>query len=180
MEIWKDIKDYEGLYQISNCGKVKRLQSIVTYSNGNKCNHKERMLSLEKTKINKRGQYYFRVTLSKNNKQKRFQVHQLVALNFIENNQNKKCVNHKDGNPENNNVENLEWCTYSENEQHSYDVLNKINAIRKLSDKDVKYIKSNYIKGINDKIRGNRFELQKKFNVDKTTILNVVNNKYYV
>lgn len=180
MEVWKDIKVYEGLYQVSNYGRVKRIESIVNYSNGLKCKHKERILKVDKSKINKRGQYYLRVTLSKNNKQKRYQVHQLVAKHFIENTKNKKCINHIDGNPENNIVQNLEWCTYSENEIHSYNTLNKINANRKLSKNDVEYIRKNYIKGLNQTKKGNRKKLQKMFNVNKTTILNVVNYRYYV
>jgi len=115
MEIWKYIKGYEYLYQVSNKGRVKRVESKVKYSNGLLATHKERILKFDKIKKNKRGNYYLRVTLSKNNKQKRFQVHRLVAENFIKNTENKKCVNHIDGNPENNNVDNLEWCTYKHN-----------------------------------------------------------------
>ena len=180
MEVWIDVKGYKGLYQVSNLGKVKRLSSIVNYSNGLKCKHKERILKFDKSKINKRGKYYLRVTLSKNNKQKRFQVHQLVGKHFIKNPENKICINHIDGNPENNIVENLEWCTYSENEIHSYNTLNKINANRKLSEDDVKYIRKNYVKGLNKSKKGNRKKLQEMFDVNKTTILNVVNNRYYV
>jgi hypothetical protein len=176
MEIWKDIKGYEGLYQVSNYGIVKRLESIVKYSNGYNCKHKERFLKFDRSKKNKRGNYYLRVTLSKKNKQKRFSVHQLVAIHFIQNEENKTCVNHKDGNPENNTIKNLEWCTHSENERHSYDILNKVNPNRKLSKEDVKYIISNYVKGQN----GNIKELSLKFNVDVRTIYNVINKKYYV
>ena len=180
MEIWKNINNYENLYQVSNKGRVKRKECKVKYSNGIMATHKERLLKFDKSKKNNRGQFYLRVTLSKNNKQKRFQLHRLVAEHFINNSENKKCVNHIDGNPENNNVSNLEWATHSENERHSYDVLNKLNANRKLSISDVEYIRKNYLKGVNDKKRGNRNELQKKFNVNKTTILNIVNNRYYV
>lgn len=180
MEKWKDIKGYEDIYAVSNYGRVKRKEAIVIYSNGLKSKHKERILKFDKSKQNKRGNYYLRVTLSKNNKQKRMQVHQLVAKHFIYNKENKKCINHIDGNPENNNVSNLEWCTYSENEIHSYDVLGKINKNRKLTDEDAAYIRRNYVKGEKNGNAGNRKELQEMFNVSKKTILNVVNNKYYV
>ena len=69
MEVWKDIKGYESLYQVSNLGRVKRIEAIVKYSNGIYCKHKERLLKQEVVKNN-----YNRVTLSKNNKLKRFQV----------------------------------------------------------------------------------------------------------
>lgn len=101
-EIWKDILGYEGLYQVSNFGRVKSLKF-----------GKERIL---KPGINKYG--YLHVVLSKNNKQKNFYVHRLVAEAFISNPHNYPCVNHKDENPLNNNVENLEWCTASYNSNY--------------------------------------------------------------
>lgn len=66
-----------------------------------------------KWRVTKKG--YAQVILSVNNTQRRYSVHRLVALHFIPNLDNKPCVNHKDENPLNNNVENLEWCTYSYN-----------------------------------------------------------------
>lgn len=123
---------------------------------------------------------YKRVALSVNGKTKRFQVHRLVAMYFIENPLNKPCVNHIDGDKENNNINNLEWCTYSENERHSYDVLNKLNTNRKLSELDVIDIRKNCIKGINHNNRGNVLDFMVKYKVVKKTILNILNNKYYV
>ncbi len=79
-----------------------------------------RFLKLETTRHG-----YKRVTLSHRGKTTRFLVHRLVAMLFIPNTENKPCVNHIDGNPSNNDVSNLEWCTYSENERHSYKVLGK-------------------------------------------------------
>ena len=68
---------------------------------------------------------YARVTLSNNKVKKKFLVHRLVAMEFIPNTHNKPCVNHIDGDKLNNNINNLEWCTYSENERHSRMVLGK-------------------------------------------------------
>lgn len=89
MEIWKDIKGYEGLYQVSNLGRVK--------SN-------KRILNPSKTE-------YLKVSLSKNGVQNTYYIHRLVAQTFIDNKNNLTHVNHIDENKYNNNVNNLEWCT---------------------------------------------------------------------
>jgi hypothetical protein len=180
METWKDIKGYEGLYQISNYGNAKSLDRHVAYSNGLNAIHKGRLLKVDKSKLNTRGKYYFRVTLSKNDKQKRFSVHQLVAQYFIKKGNHKKCVNHIDGNPENNNVKNLEWCSYSENEKHSYDVLKKVNPIRKLTDQQARYIRDNAVKSDNRKQKGNIQQLCKKYGITKNVIYNIMKNTSYV
>lgn len=182
MEVWKDIKGYEGAYQVSSLGRVKNLARYTNVGGGSKSFKRERILKYDKSKKNKRGQFYLRVTLSKKNKQKRLQVHRIVAEHFIDNPEGKDIINHIDGNPENNHYLNLEWCTYSENERHSYDVLGKINNNRKLSDAAVKDIVKNAIKGTPPfkKNRGNINEFAKKYNVDRTTVLNVLNKKYYV
>lgn len=126
---------------------------------------------------------YKRVTLSINGKTKRFQAHRLVAMYFIENPLNKPCVNHIDGNKENNELNNLEWCTYSENENHSYNVLGKVNSIRKLSKLDIIDIRENCIKANTKNVilfPGNVKTFILKYKVNRSTILNVLNGKYYV
>lgn len=118
-EIWKDIKGYEGYYQVSNLGRVKRLDKIIKqrgrYGQLLDCFHKGRIKS---THIDKYG--YTRVDLYKNSKCIVKQVHRLVAIAFIPNIENKPEVNHIDGNKQNNNINNLEWCTRTENERHAY------------------------------------------------------------
>ena len=99
MEIWRDIKGYDGEYQVSNLGRVKSLK----YG-------KEKIMKFGTNKDN-----YLRVILCKNNKVKTFRVHLLVAMAFLPNPDNLPQLNHKDENPSNNNVENLEWCTISYN-----------------------------------------------------------------
>ncbi len=114
-ETWKDIKDYEDLYQISNFGRIK---SFIKY-NGTKC----RIL-----KQNKYGRGYFFIILYKNKKRKYKLIHRLILESFkpIENSDNFEC-NHVDGNKENNFVENLEWCTPSENIKHAFEIGLKSN-----------------------------------------------------
>lgn len=106
MEVWKDIKGYEGLYRISNTGKVLSLQYMGGYTT--------REL---KPRIHKRG--YLWVSLRNNGVEGHYLIHRLVADAFIENPNNYACVNHKDENPANNNVENLEWCTHLYNVHYS-------------------------------------------------------------
>lgn len=103
-EIWKDIPEYEGLYQVSNYGRVKSL-------NYNRMGE-ERILKPFKNKFG-----YLLITLSKKNRQKHFRVHKLVALAFIPNDNpiEKIEVNHLDENKENNHVDNLCWCSHIEN-----------------------------------------------------------------
>lgn len=103
-EIWKDIEGYEGLYQVSDLGNVRSLK----FSGGNK-------VKLLKQNTN-RG--YKQVTLRKNGKMKTCKVHRLVAMAFISNPNNYKEVNHKDENPSNNDVSNLEWCTSEYNKNY--------------------------------------------------------------
>lgn len=99
IEVWKDIQGYEGLYQISNLGRVKSLKF-----------GKERIM---KQTINTWG--YPSLTLYDKNKCKTHTIHKLVAQAFIPNPQNLFQINHKDENKQNNNVSNLEWCTQKYN-----------------------------------------------------------------
>ena len=114
-EIWKEIKGYEGLYQVSNLGNIKHLKfkkkNVLT---GGFSLIKERIL-----KPVKHYNGYVYVDLHKNGSHKITAIHRIVALNFIDNINNKPQVNHFDGNKENNNVINLEWCTMSENMIHA-------------------------------------------------------------
>lgn len=114
-EMWKDVEGYEGLYQVSNYGRVKNLERKIPYRFGLRT-IPERIL---KNCENEYGYLYVR--LCKETNSKKYKIHRLVANAFIENPDNKKCVNHKDGNKKNNCVDNLEWVTHSENMQHAAD-----------------------------------------------------------
>ena len=110
-EIWKDVVWYEWLYQVSNMGNVKSLK------NGRWWIWKERIL---KFTLNF---WYSHIRIFKNNKGKTFRIHRLVAQVFIPNLENKLEVNHKNWIRDDNRVENLEWCTSSENKIHKFRVL---------------------------------------------------------
>jgi hypothetical protein len=116
-ETWRDVQGYEGLYMVSNLGNVK---ALPRFHNNNGCGYmqKERIMLQ-----GKRGRYP-RVTLRKDGIAKDMSVHRLVAMAFIPNPEKKPCVNHIDNNPENNCVDNLEWCTHRENALHAYRVAN--------------------------------------------------------
>jgi hypothetical protein len=113
-EIWADIPGYEGMYQISTHGRVKSLPRTIRRRNCD-CPIKERILR----PASRNG--YLHVNLCNNKNAKSAFIHRLVAIIFIPNPRGVDCINHKDCNPHNNRVENLEWCTKAENNQHAWD-----------------------------------------------------------
>lgn len=122
-EIWKDIDEYEGYYQVSNLGNIRSLDRLVLSKNGVKQTKYGTMI---KSSINPKT-LRNEIGLTKNNKRKIFKVYRLVAMAFIENPNPtvNTTVNHIDGDVNNNSSYNLEWCSYSENLKHSYDNLNR-------------------------------------------------------
>ena len=131
-EIWKPIKGFEGLYEVSNTGLVKALPRW-------KINNRGKQLTKEKLlKFNDFSTDYLRVPLTdKNHIKKYYLVHRLVAMAFIPNEKDLPQVNHIDGNKLNNNVENLEWCTREDNIKHAYKM--GLNPSRK---KIIEYVDS--------------------------------------
>lgn len=97
-EIWKDIPGYDGMYQVSNLGRVKSYM--------NQYGHGIRFMNGELTKTG-----YIQVSLTKRGKQQRFKIHRLVAMAFIPNPDSLPQINHKNETKTDNRVENLEWCT---------------------------------------------------------------------
>ena len=115
-EIWKDILEYEGLYQISNFGRVKGLTRAIIKKNG------EKMTLCEKLIKSHIISGYLSVMLSKVNEGvKNLTVHRLIGIAFIPNPLNKSQINHIDGNKLNNSINNLEWVDAGENIRHAYD-----------------------------------------------------------
>ena len=109
-EVFKPIEGYENLYEISNFGRVKSLSKLI--------GRRIKPETFLKIRITPHG--YEMVTLCKNGKPFNASVHRLIAKAFIENPLNKPCINHIDGNKLNNDISNLEWCTYRENNIHAY------------------------------------------------------------
>ena len=121
IETWVAIQGYEGMYEVSNTGFARSLERVSIDKNGVKKIKHGKMLTLHKDKITKRHpNTHYHIELWKENKRSVITIHRLVAITFIPNPQGKPQVNHIDGKPSNNNVENLEWCTCSENNIHAY------------------------------------------------------------
>lgn len=117
MEQWKDIESYEGMYQVSNTGRVKSLKRVTQFK-GKDYTRTEQEKILTPAKHQKG---YLKAQLRKNDKLKAFFIHRLVAQAFIPNPENKATVNHKNGIKTDNNVNNLEWLSNQENMKHAYD-----------------------------------------------------------
>jgi hypothetical protein len=157
-EVWLPVKGYEGIYEVSNLGRVKSLK------------RKKILIDIIlKPNVNKYGYKY--IVLSKNKDKKTFAIHRLVALCFIDNDKNKPCVNHINGVKTNNFVHNLEWCTYSENINHALKIglrkdVSENHWNNKLSKKDVVDIK---------KLLGKETqkEIAKRFKINQSTVSDI-------
>lgn len=165
---WYDAKGFEDYIQVTKCGRVRtKYKEVIYFPYG-----KKRVLKCLprelKTSNDSKGALTVWFTYKKKNQSKR--VHRLVAETFLPNPLNKKQVNHKDGNRENNNVDNLEWATQEENMNHA-----KINGLTnqpKINWETTKKIQKIYKEG-----KYNQYELAEMFGCSQSNICNVLKRK---
>ena len=171
MEIWKDVKNYEGLYQVSNLGRVKSLERTCNVGKGNYY-RKEKIRKLLVQKDSNCKTDYFRVGLSNNGKITYYPVHRLVAIAFIENLENKPYVNHKDGNGFNDKVENLEWVTNSENQLYSLYVIKTTKNTKPVITFDKKT--NEFVKEFESVSKATKWLLDSQKTKDKTCLTGII------
>jgi hypothetical protein len=142
-EIWKDIKGYEGLYQVSNYGNIKSVKRTVPHAARRTISKKEKIMTLKKT-----HKGYYSIQLYKAGKRKGYAVHRLVAMHFLINKENYETVDHIDANKKNNHYTNLEWVTNAENSRRKVEKRLHIFGERiytnKLKEKDVLHIRREF------------------------------------
>lgn len=173
MECWKPIEGYCGLYEVSNTGKIKAITKSI---DSGKC-HRKWKEHIMCTAEDKKG--YLRTVLSKQGVSKTVKVHRLVAQAFIPNPLNLPQINHKDGNKQNNAVENLEWCDQSTNMKEACRTglivrKGENNSQHKLTHKDVEWIRNHYV--ARDCSFGSA-AMATRFGVHRKTIGRIVKNK---
>jgi len=170
MEIWKDIKGYEGLYQVSNLGRVKSLPREVNYRHGKRFT-KEKILN---NQLNRNTGYYH-IVLTVNNNKKSIQIHRELCRCFFDSFDELKVVNHKNGIKTDNRLQNLEMVTFKENTIHARKIGLLNDYGEKSSNSKLKNWQVFYIKYCWDK-KG-VISLSKKFQISYKTILKIKNGK---
>lgn len=164
-EIFKPVSEYEGLYEISNLGRIKSLPRLGSPR-----------ITIMKLSNDDKG--YPQTALTKNKKSKTFKVHRLVATAFL--NDGGESINHKNGIKTDNRVENLEWCSRSYNVQHAYDNGLKFvlpgmqHPMSKLMDDDVIEMRRLY-----KEKKHTLCELANKFNTAKSNVVHIVKERHW-
>lgn len=163
MEAWKDVQGYEGLYQVSDQGRVRSLDRIVVDASGKRTHKRGCVL---RPLVLRHG--YHSVALWKDGKMKRPTVHRLVALAFVPNPDHLPEVNHRDGCKDNNAAVNLEWCTRRDNVRHEFDT--GLCRIGRLTDEQVRAIRAD-----------NRLlkEIAKDYGLSESTVCNIRKRHIY-
>lgn len=167
--VYPKIPDELNRFEISNRGRLRNALTQHIY----------------KLDVLSSGYHSVRTTLGNRSDKIHILIHKAVAYTFLPNPNNLPEVNHKDGNKTNNNINNLEWCTSHENQQHKYDIglfdKSKIsgenNHASKLTTEDVRYIRDHYIYG--SKQFGS-YSLAKEFDISKTTVLSIIHNETWI
>lgn len=176
-ELWMPVIGYEGLYEISNKGRVKSVARVLI-----NCQNIRREWPSKILKPQQESHGYTQVTLYRSNgRGKNFKIHRLVAESFLAGSRgDAKEVNHIDGNKQNNSVINLAWVTRLENSQHAWE--NKLISIKygeetsgaKLSNTEVQQIRARYRRYGKE---NSAVSLAKEFNVTRQAIADIVHNK---
>lgn len=174
IEVWKDVISLKGLYEISNRYRIRSLDKDIVNSIGRKCFIKGVILN-PIIPINR----YPYITIREGKKKRNIYIHRLIAIHFLPNPENKPCVNHINGIKSDNRIENLEWCTVSENSIHAFK--NNLQVIKKgedccnskLTEKNVIAIKRLY--RLNRKF--NRSRVAEKLNVNVNTVMGIIKNR---
>ena len=176
-EIWKDVVGFEGLYQVSNLGRVKSLDRVLSIKTSNQVVSFS-CLRTKKGKVLKpvnRGRGYLCVSLSDRDRCRLVNIHLIVAEAFLEKPRPDKVINHKDGNKANNTLENLEWVSTSENHLHAVNFLGQLrgdtHGMSKLTEDQAKQIKSLRKLGYSAKI------LSEMFNIGESQVKRISSGK---
>lgn len=164
IEVWKNIPDYEGFYQVSNFGRVKSIKRIIIRKNGTKYFCPEKLIKY----VTNKGYKY--LCLCKNGKVKRFGVHQLVLRAFVGVQEKGMEVRHLDNNPSNNKLENLAYGTKSDNMQDAVRCGSLSRCHTNLTDEQVIAILSD-----NRRI----CEIAKFYNINNGTVVAIKQRKYF-
>ncbi len=172
-EEWRPIPGFEGIYEASNLGRIKRLRRVLVHNYGGDRILKEKLPAF---RISGNGYYRIRLTF---NKQKTFHfVHRLIAAAFMPCNDPSKQINHKDCNKFNNCIDNLEWVSGSENMKHAYrngriSKLGELNSCAKLNIESIQRIRIMILNGMNNR------QIADCFDVGRSTISLIRNKKLW-
>lgn len=166
-ERWKAIPEYEGYYEVSDQGRVRSLDRVITHERNKSYIRKGRLLSLTT-----HSQGYRCVHFTVNRKTKNLYVHRLVLQAFMGNKKGMDC-NHINGAKHDNRLKNLEWCTRSENIQHAFDTGLRKDLNRKLQDEEVLSVCKDLLNGVTNK------EISEKYNVESSLISQIATEKSY-
>ncbi|HUS94032.1 MAG TPA: NUMOD4 motif-containing HNH endonuclease [Patescibacteria group bacterium] len=171
-EIWKDIPGCEGYYQASNLGRIRAVERMVKTKPKGKWYMRKLPFTIRAQGTNQTG--YKMVGLCINGIESQHRVHRLVASAFIPNPENKSDINHKNGNKNDNSVENLEWMTRGENHRHAYltGLKRRPKGKRILNEKKVLEIKL-----LLSRKNIKNSEISRLFSVSGTCISNIKSNK---